>query len=290
MTRALPPLGWFRAFESAARLSSFTRAADELGLTQSAVSQQIRSLESRLDCTLFERKHRGIELTDKGRRLLPEVTTSISGLRAVVDAFDRTEHTTLLTINTSVSIAQWVLAPRLGAYMSREPGIRVRLVTSVWPDHMRRSDANVHIRFGGRRVEEADARQLGTTSLSLVASPTLIGQPRDVQLSDAELAEHSLVQSVGTRDVWSRCAPQFGYEPANHDGILVDSHGLAIDMARSGAGIAFTNEWLAQPLLADGSLIRVHPHSIQGSDGYWVSVTSTRNIDVAQRFVAWLLE
>ena len=76
MVQPLPPLAWFRAFECAARHLSFTLAAQELNLTQSAISQHIRSLEHRFGCALFIRKHRGIALTDQGRRLLPEVANA----------------------------------------------------------------------------------------------------------------------------------------------------------------------------------------------------------------------
>ena len=131
--RALPPLGWFRVFESAARLLSFTAAADELGLTQSAVSQQIRALGDRFGCALFIRKPRGIALTDDGRRLLPGVTDGIANLRAAADAFEPATDPELLTVGTSVSIAQWFLAPRLIDFLKENSQVRVRIITAVWP-------------------------------------------------------------------------------------------------------------------------------------------------------------
>ncbi len=97
MGRSLPPLGWFRAFESAANHQSFTAAAEELGLTQSAVSQQIRQLESRLGCRLFERKPRGIALTDDARKLLPQVRRAIDTLRDATAPYDQ-QQKGLLTI------------------------------------------------------------------------------------------------------------------------------------------------------------------------------------------------
>ena len=289
MSRALPPLGWFRAFEAAARRLSFTHAADELGLTQSAVSQQIRALETRLGCALFERKHRAVALTDEGRRLLPEVAVSIAGLRSIVDAFDAPERVTVLTVATSVSVAQWAIAPRLARLLDAERDLRVRLVTAVWPDHVGTVPADVRIRFGARSEDEPAARLLGSTALALFAAPSVLGSA-DVHLSDAELGSHRLIRALGTADAWSRHAAELGYAAERHADVHVDSHGLALDLARCGVGVAFTSEWLAQSLLRDGALVRAHPASIEGRDGYWVSVSPGRRSAAAERFVAWLLD
>ena len=113
MSRHLPPLNWFRVFEAAARHQKFTAAADELGMTQSAVSQQIRALEERLATQLFLRQPRGLLLTDAGRKLLPKVSSSIENLKNATDMFDIGPSAGNLTVAASVSIAQWVIAPHL---------------------------------------------------------------------------------------------------------------------------------------------------------------------------------
>ncbi|MEO0719011.1 MAG: LysR family transcriptional regulator, partial [Pseudomonadota bacterium] len=113
MPRGLPPLTWFRAFEAAARHLNFTSAADELGLTQSAISQHVRSLEMRLGVQLFRRNPRGLSLTDDGRRLAPQVGSAIAMLASAAASYDAGPSERLLTVATSVSIAQWILAPHL---------------------------------------------------------------------------------------------------------------------------------------------------------------------------------
>ena len=113
MAKSLPPLTWFRAFDAAARHLNFTAAAQELGLTQSAVSQHIRALESRLGTPLFVRKPRGLVLTDGGRHLVPDVAAALARLRIATDAFEPAVGGDILTIATSVSFAQWFLAPGL---------------------------------------------------------------------------------------------------------------------------------------------------------------------------------
>src|SRR6056300_740916 len=113
MAKSLPPLTWFRAFEAAARHLSFTAAANEIGMTQSAVSQQVKALETRLRVALFTRHARGLSLTDDGRRLLPQVTSSLGQLAAATESYDTGSPETLLTVASSISVIQWVISPNL---------------------------------------------------------------------------------------------------------------------------------------------------------------------------------
>lgn len=285
MSRSLPPLGWFRAFECAARLQSFTAAADELGMTQSAVSQQIRALESRLGCRLFDRKHRGIGLTDDGRKLLPDITRAIDAIQSATAPFDLPTNSNVLTIATSVSIAQWYLAPAMHKFMQDNPGIQIRLLTSVWLDEI--SDAtDVQIRFG---PTTKSTQVLGSNRLVLVGSAKLFSKNK-TNLTDDLLKKYPIIQAVGTSDTWAGCAAQFGLNPTHNASLSVDSHGLAVDLAKSGSGIALTSELIATPSLADGSLVRVHNTAIDAKDGYSITVTSAHQADTAKLFVQWLLE
>lgn len=287
MSRSLPPLGWFRAFESAARLQSFTAAADDLDMTQSAISQQIRALESRLGCRLFDRKHRGISLTDDGRKLLPDVTRAIESIRAATAPFQSHTNTNMLTIGTSVSIAQWYLAPALHEFMQSVAGVQVRLLTSVWPDEI--SDTtDVQIRFGPVQSTQTNSLALGKNQLTLVASPKFNNNRPPKRITNTQLADVTVIQAVGTSDTWANSAERFSLNPQAGSSIFVDSHGLAVDFARSGSGIALTSELIAAPSLADGSLIRVHPKLIDANDGYSVIINASHHQDTAPIFVDWL--
>lgn len=279
MSRSLPPLGWFRAFESAANHQSFTAAAEELGLTQSAVSQQIRSLESRLGCQLFERKPRGIALTDDARKLLPDVRRAIDTLRSATAPYEE-QPSGLLTIATSVSVAQWYLAPLLPQFTQRHEHLDVRLMTTVWPDTM--ADAtDIQIRFGA----DEGLEPLGDNKLVLVAAPALVaddGSP----LSDEVFSRYPLIQAVGTSDTWASHAHQFSMQAEAASLLYVDSHGLAVDMARFGSGIALTSELIAMPLLANGELVKVRPEAPAAQDGYFVKLVSETT--AAIEFAEWL--
>src|ERR1700756_1367711 len=125
--RSLPPLATLRTFEAVARNLSFTRAADELALTQSAVSHQIRALEDHLGASLFARLHRGIELTIDGRTLLEGVR---AGLDTVLLASERVRgqrRVGVLTVAAQAAFATWWLVPRLGRFAALHPEIEVRI-------------------------------------------------------------------------------------------------------------------------------------------------------------------
>ena len=280
MARSLPPLTWFRAFECAARHLNFTAAADELGLTQSAVSQQVRSLEMRFGVSLFQRQPRGLSLTDDGRRLLPDVTAAIGSLRTAAEIFETGPTAGLLTVATSVSFSQWYLAPNLQSFTAANPDLRVRVVGTIWPDEFHAAIADVEIRFGTKAMVGTGAQRLLPDRLIAVASPRLAVE-RD------GLAEHALIEAVGTSGGWASWAKHVRYPQHLEPGLFVDSHGLAVDLARSGAGVAMTSSLIAAPSLREGSLRQVHPQAIANKDGYFLAVR--KNTDgSADRFAAWL--
>ena len=287
--RALPPLGWFRVFESAARLLSFTAAADELGLTQSAVSQQIRALEERFGCALFIRKPRGIALTDDGRRLLPGVTDGIANLRAAADAFEPATDPELLTVATSVSIAQWFLAPRLKDFLNQNSQVRVRIITAVWPDEFIASTADVRIRFCPAEAAGKNAKALGSNRIALFGSPGDTSKPSK-QHNVAELMNEPLIQPVGTADTWTKFAQGADLPVEKQIDTYVDSHGLAVDFAQSGSGMALTSMLIAAPSVLATRLELLHQHTMPAKDGYFIDTGSHRENDVAKLFVQWLQE
>lgn len=288
--RALPPIGWFRSFESAARLLSFTAAASELGLTQSAVSQQIRSLEIRFGCALFVRKSRGIALTDEGRRLLPQVSDGINNLTAASAAFEPAADPKLLTIATSVSVAQWFLVPRLNTFVEKNNDVRIRIQTTVWPDEFVASTADVQIRFGPIDSTSESSKPLGSNQMTLVASPDLIEPPlkRKFAHSLAELSDHPLIQVVGTTDTWQRFSDAIGEPSEKQASIFVDSHGMLVDFAKSGSGVALVSALISAPCIASGALIQLHPTLIPAKDGYTVETTSGNNHAIAKKFTSWI--
>ncbi|KNG93405.1 LysR family transcriptional regulator [Pseudaestuariivita atlantica] len=272
MARALPPLSWFRSFEASARNLSFTAAAEELGLTQSAISQQVRHLEQRLGVTLFQRQPRGLALTDDGRRLLPSVGRAIDGLRAATQAFEAGPTQDLVTVATSVSVAQWVIQPALSGFLSDHPDVRLRLVSTIWPDDFTRALADVEVRFGSAAQVGAGAEPFGSDRLIAVSRSG----------AQADLERLPLIEAVGVSAGWAQWPDPVPQAPRVH----VDSYGAALDLAVQGVGAALTSQLLAEGPIARGGVRRIGETAMPGVERYFLACRSTA--PAARAFAAWL--
>lgn len=275
MAKSLPPLTWFRSFEAAARHLSFTAAAQEIGLTQSAVSQQIKSLETRLGVVLFQRRPRGLALTDEGRRLLPQVGSAMETLASATREIDTGESGAMLTIVSSVSVAQWVIAPALASFSERHPGARLRFLTAVWPDEFNNARADVEIRFGSQKQVGRNAELLTPNALVPMKSPTLAGP----------FANLPRIEAVGTSAGWKAWGETFGQtiEPR----YFVDSFGMALHMAAEGHGVALVSQLLTTHARRSGQLVRASDDEIPGTEGYYLSHDTAKPL--AGAFREWLL-
>lgn len=275
MSSRPPSLTWLRAFEAAARHLSFTRAAEELGLTQSAVSQHVRALEADLGTPLFLRVHRALRLTEAGRLLLPEVTSGLQVLTQAVGRFQQPQDRPRLRIASSASVAQHILSPRLGDFMATHPAVVVEVRTTVWPDDFIATAADVEIRFGSAQMVAQGARQLTPSQLIAVAAP-------QVARRFAQGPRPPLIQPVGLSNDWSQLIKR-----AQPD-IYVDTHGLAVDLACDGAGVALTHGLIAARALAAGQLVMLDLPPLSAQEGYWVAVTAGPAQALAQSFADWL--
>lgn len=275
MKKSLPPLTWFRAFEAAARHLSFTAAGDEIGLTQSAVSQQVKALETRLRVSLFTRHARGLSLTDDGRKLLPQVGAALGSLAAATEGFDAGPTQNLLTIATSVSVAQWIIAPHLNDFTRTHPNTRVRFLSAIWPDDFNASRADVEIRFGSAKQVGKNAELLTPNGLVAMKSPALSGDLQDLPL----------IEAVGTSGGWKSWSEQIGgrCEPT----LFADSFGMALHLATHSNGVALVSALLIQNALHTGQLIRAHPAEIPSNEGYYLSIQDQN--PAAADFRDWLL-
>ncbi|GAB5448889.1 LysR family transcriptional regulator [Gymnodinialimonas sp.] len=276
MARALPPLTWFRSFEASARTLSFTAAADELGLTQSAISQQVRSLELRLGVALFVRKPRGLVLTDDGRKLMPKVSASLDQLATATAEFETVPTAGLLTVAASVSVVRWIIAPRLAEFTALRPDLRIRLLGTIWPDEFKAALADVEVRFGSDKQVGRGADRLGPDTLIVVAAAPLV----------KPLQTYPLIEAVGMAEGWRDWAKVSGVTKLPEPSLFVDSHGAALDLAMGGAGVALTSSLLAAGALKDGSLVRVHGTSIPSAQGYHLAVTQPS--PAARAFGDWV--
>lgn len=275
MKNTLPPLAWFRSFEAAARSLNFTTAADEIGLTQSAISQQIKGLETRLNVILFQRLPRGLRLTDEGRKLLPQVETALQTLMDATSGFGTETGDSHLNIAASISIVEWVIAPRLPEFRELHPELNIRFLSTIWPDEFAARRASVEIRFGSEKQVGREAVAVGSNTLIAVKAPHL----------QDDIEELPLIEAVGTSAAWDAWAVVAGQKIPKPT-VFADSYGLALRLAEQGNGVALINETIAGHSFDSGKLVMAHETTIPGKEGYYLSVRP--DIQSAKEFGLWL--
>jgi LysR family glycine cleavage system transcriptional activator len=285
-----PPLGAVRAFEATARLRSFTRAADELCVTQSAVSHSVRELEHRLGVELFLRERRGLELSDAGRRYLLHAAEALTRLRLADEAAANPDRRArILTVSVSPSFAAKWLAPRLGSFSTANPDLDLRV--SATPQHIDFSDGEIDlaIRHGDGHWPQLHCTRLCTETIFPACHPAYLRNAPVRSLAD--LAEASLIHHRNS-DAWRDWLRGFGVEvPARTlRGAVFSEMSLAIDAAVAGQGIALVRSALAERDLREGRLVRPLPQEIPAPYAYWIvcpkAMASTAKI---VRFRDWLL-
>ena len=199
MTARLPSLKGLRAFEAAARHLSFTVAASELNVTQTAISHQIRRLEEELGIRLFIRQNRALALTPEARDYLPGVRAAFNDLRLATERLLRRENDHVLTISTLASLAAKWLLPRLSAFQEAHPGIDVRITTSTGLVDFKNGDVDAAIRYGRGHWPGLRADWLMADELFPVCSPALLAGKKPLRRPE-DLADHVLLHSSAAND------------------------------------------------------------------------------------------
>ena len=225
---------------------------------------------------MFPRHARGLSLTDAGRRLLPQVEAALEKLTAATHDFGRPDDDRHLTIASSVSVSQWIIAPRLRHFKDRYPDAVIRFLSAVWPDEFLTARADVEIRFGSEKQVGRGARRLEPNGLIALKAPHLTGSLNDLPL----------IEAVGTSAGWAAWSQHHGI--ALIPEIYVDSFGMALHLAAQGNGVALVSELLARHALRVGTLERVGGEQIDSSEGYFLSATSDQPL--AHAFAEWLIE
>ncbi len=290
--RRMPPLKALQAFEAASRLGSFAAASDELHLTPSAISHQIRWLEQRLGIALFHRVHRSTVLTDAGSRYAEAVAEAFGLIEAGTRAIERTGKSDILTVHSVPSFATQWLMPRLSRFSSLNPDIDVRLNASVGLVDLAAGEADFDIRYGTVFPEN------GVTVLSFPEEPIVVlcapalasGRPgirRPSHLGGCTLI-HSEVNLYSWRD-WQRDHP--GVVLALERGPRFDRSFMAISAATDGIGVALESRLLVERELESRQLVIPF-----GSDGprlvchHLKFLTTKTHLPKMRAFRDWLFE
>jgi LysR family glycine cleavage system transcriptional activator len=284
----LPPLNWLRAFEASARALSFTSAAEELSMTQSAVSQQIKSLESAMGRTLFLRRARGLELTDEGRGYLPTVQAAFAMLEEGTMVLRSRNHPDVLELQVNLSFALFWLTPRLGQFMDENPGVQLNLATSVWHEERPNHPASMQIVFGLGKKEGISGKRLTRDSIFPVCSPKLAKQIKTLD----DLQTLRLFDLPGTAQSWGawlKAHPDGGgmEVPAVH---RASTWALSLEWAQRGLGVALAHDTIANDLLASGQLVRPFDFAIPLKEAYYlIAPEGMRTRHASRVFKDWLL-
>lgn len=261
MKRRLPPLNSMRAFEAAARLGSFVDAGNELAVTPSAISQQVKTLEDWLGCALFRRLPRGLELTSAGRAYLPSLTEAFDSLDRATNSIRPKKQSRMLKITCLASFgAQW-LTPRLHKFDALHPDIDILLATFDRLVDLETEDVDIAIRYGTRQDPNLMIEVLGYDELGIVCSPDLIDHPTHPIREMADIAHHPLLHDSDARNVeaisWEGFLGRLNLldrvDPS-HGPRFSDSH-MMIQSCIAGRGVMIGRSVLIADALEQGVLV-----------------------------------
>ena len=272
MTSRLPSLNGLRAFEAAARHLSFTRAASELNVTQTAISHQIRRLEQELGIRLFMRQNRALALTPEARDYLPGVRAAFNDLRLATDRLRRKDDGHVLTVSTLASLAAKWLLPRLANFKEAHPGIDVRITTTTAMVDFRSGDVDAAIRYGRGHWPGVRADWLMADELFPVCSPALLKADKPLR-SPADLAHHALLHtSGGYDDDWRLWLTAAGLpaDISKQPGLSFDLILLTVQAAIDGSGVAMGRTSYVEADIAKGRLVVPFKIALPADAGFYL--------------------
>lgn len=287
--RKLPPLNALRSFEAAARHLSFTKAAEELFVTQAAVSHQVKALEDYLGIALFLRRNRALLLTEAGQGYYLEIRQMFEQLTLATSKIMLASEQGSLTVCVPPGFAILWLVPRLSRFHEQHPEVDVRLkavdeITGSLTDYV-----DIAIYYGRGSWTGVKAYRLHKEFLIPVCSPLLLQGPKPLT-TPADLKKHTLLHDE-TRNAWREWFELVNEEPpAKKSGPVFSHSALALKAAVHGQGIALANSVLAKPELDSGHLVRVFPQVLPTNDAFFmVCRESQADVGKVARFRDWLL-
>ena len=291
MKRKMPPLNALKAFEASARHLSFTNAAEELHVTQSAVSRQVKGLEDYLQIQLFDRYNRALELTDAGRAYLP-------GLRHGFDTIDQATQRIVvmkssprLTVRTSLpTIAQRWLTPRLMTFQEDRPNMEIRIITASKIVPIDFASEEIDVAFTREKFDHEDLINEEIMEEEIVAICSPYFQSSTPLKEKADVAKHRLIHNLGRIDLWNDWLDHFGVHNVDSSGDWRMAHFfLIIEAAMAGVGIALVPLVAVVDALNAGHLIAPFGDSFKTGETYKI-VRHRRDKEAPhiQEFIKWL--
>jgi LysR family glycine cleavage system transcriptional activator len=267
----LPSLNGLRAFEAAARSLSFTQAAAELNVTQTAISHQIRRLEDQLGIKLFIRQNRSLALTREAQEYLPPVRSAFEDLRRATEKLRRSGPDGRLTVSSTASLATKWLVSRVAAFQDANPGLEVRITTSSRLVDFRQDEVDMAVRYGRGHWPGVRADWLMAERIFPVCAPRLLDGPEPLR-QPTDLERHTLLHTTVSRDDWRLWLTAAGlpFSIAARRGLTFDEAFLAIQAAVEGLGVALGRLHLVEADIEAGRLVAPFNTELPQDAGYYV--------------------
>ena len=290
MAQRLPPLKPLPAFEAAARLLSFTEAAEELHVTQAAISHQIKQLEDAMGVTLFRRLNRALALTEEGKIFAATVRPALIQIGQVAERIRHYDAEGPLTVSCLPSFASAWLVPRLARFRALHPQIDIRLSADYEMTDFDTEDIDMAIRWGTGGYEGLHEIRLMTEEVFPVCSPRLYNDPAHPLQKPEDLKYHTLLHDDVRTDwrVWLTAANVTGVNPEK--GPRYNYSNLVLQAAIAGEGVALGRSAIAHDALEQGLLVKPFSFSIPSDYAYWIVCPKDRaGRPKIKAFTDWLL-
>ena len=291
----LPPLAPLEAFEAAARHLSFTRAGDELALTQSAVSRQVAALEAFYGVPLFHRLHRALRLTDEGRLLQHTVGEVLRQLHQASTALRGEKQRKTVVVTTTAGFAGLWLIPRLAGFTASRPEVDVRISASPVVVNLNRDGVDVAVRYSTEEAATAEGLRLFGDSFVPVCSPRLLRDKAHPLKVPLDLRRHCLLHmdhGPGTEvlewPLWLRALQVEGLKPASV--LHFSQYDQMIQAAINGQGVGIGRLPLLDDVLAQRKLVAPFKRSVVSPRSYYLFQSdASRKKPEVREFLAWLI-
>ena len=292
---ANPSLDLLRGFEAAARHLNFTRAADELFITQSAVSRQIKTLEDRLGVALFVRQAKGLRLTEAGAQLYHAVSSALRQVNEAMEGLSRRTRSSLITVTSTLGFCALWLIPRLGQFNKLFPEVEVRIAASDRILNLDRERIDLSIRYSALHSAPKTATWLFDEQLMPVCSPALLAAPERPLSELKDLRRHTLLHLDDPDNpspwlswsYWLDATSLTGLKPSGS--LIFNYYDQVIRAALAGQGVALGRTVLVRDLLQDGSLVAPFPERVGTDRGYWlIEADHARGRREVTMFANWI--
>lgn len=286
----LPSISAMRCFEAASRHQSFTQAAEELYLTQSAVSRQVKELEQLIGAQLFRRTGREVVLTRAGQQLAADIRPELDNIRRIVmKAVSAGNLNSTLRIATLPTFASLWLIPRLENFLQRHQDIEISLSTRLKPFDLVEEHFDAAIHFGQENWPNTDMRLFFTERMLPVASPKLV---RRYQLTSLRSLNGVPLLHTSTRPTaWEDFFLNLGLEEySTLKGRQFDQFSMVIAAAHASLGVALLPKYLIKKDLDDGSLVAISSAEIATQNSYYFVTPSDQDNDNVEKFRTWMFE